>query len=76
VAVRVARTIGCRPQSLALYRRLGFDSYDEVRAAAINHASLIPVGDVTQLARGERAIEEGRTLSQAEAKARMSRWLK
>jgi prevent-host-death family protein len=28
------------------------------------------------IARGERAIEEGRTLSQAEAKARMSRWLK
>ena len=26
--------------------------------------------------RGERAIEEGRTLSQAEAKTRMSRWLK
>ena len=28
------------------------------------------------VARGERAIEEGRTLLQAEAKARMSRWLK
>jgi prevent-host-death family protein len=28
------------------------------------------------IARGERAIEEDRTLSQAEAKARMSRWLK
>jgi prevent-host-death family protein len=28
------------------------------------------------VARGERAIEEGRTLSQAEAKTRMSRWLK
>jgi prevent-host-death family protein len=28
------------------------------------------------IARGERAIEEGRTLSQAEAKARMSRWRK
>ena len=28
------------------------------------------------VARGERAIEEDRTLSQAEAKARMSRWLK
>ena len=28
------------------------------------------------IARGERAIEEGRILSQAEAKARMSRWLK
>ena len=28
------------------------------------------------VARGERAIEEGRTLSQAEAKRRMSRWLK
>ena len=28
------------------------------------------------VARGERAIEEDRTLSQAEAKTRMSRWLK
>jgi prevent-host-death family protein len=28
------------------------------------------------VARGERAIEEGRTLSQAEAKTRMARWLK
>lgn len=28
------------------------------------------------IARGERAIEEGRTLSQAQAKTRMSRWLK
>jgi prevent-host-death family protein len=28
------------------------------------------------IARGERAIEEGRTLSQEEAKAKMSRWLK
>jgi len=28
------------------------------------------------IARGERAIEERRTLSQAEAKRRMSRWLK
>ena len=28
------------------------------------------------VSRGERAIAEGRTLSQAEAKARMSRWLK
>ena len=28
------------------------------------------------VARGERAIEEGRILSQAEAKVRMSRWLK
>jgi prevent-host-death family protein len=28
------------------------------------------------IARGERAIEEGRTLPQAEAKRRMSRWLK
>ena len=28
------------------------------------------------IARGERAIEEGRTFSQAQAKARMSRWLK
>ena len=28
------------------------------------------------VARGEHAIEEGRTLSQAEAKARMARWLR
>lgn len=28
------------------------------------------------VARGERAVEEGRTLTQAEAKTRMSRWLK
>jgi prevent-host-death family protein len=28
------------------------------------------------IARGERAVEEGRTVSQAEAKKRMGRWLK
>jgi prevent-host-death family protein len=28
------------------------------------------------IARGERAIDEGRTLSHAKAKTRMSRWLK
>ena len=28
------------------------------------------------IARGERAIEDGRTVSHAEAKSRMSRWLK
>jgi prevent-host-death family protein len=28
------------------------------------------------IARGEKAIEEGRTVSQADAKKRMSRWLK
>ena len=28
------------------------------------------------IARGERAIEDGRTLSQAEAKKRLARWLK
>lgn len=28
------------------------------------------------VARGERAVEDGRTLSHKEAKARMSRWLK
>jgi prevent-host-death family protein len=28
------------------------------------------------IARGERAVEEGRTVSHEEAKARMSRWLK
>jgi PHD/YefM family antitoxin component YafN of YafNO toxin-antitoxin module len=27
------------------------------------------------ISRGERAVEEGRTLSQREAKSRMSRWL-
>jgi prevent-host-death family protein len=49
-------------------------------------AYLVDVGNYDELqrrvavlqgiARGERAIEEGRTLSQAEAKTRMSRWLK
>jgi prevent-host-death family protein len=42
-------------------------SYDELQRRL---AVLQGVG------RGERAIEEGRTLSQAEAKTRMSRWLK
>jgi PHD/YefM family antitoxin component YafN of YafNO toxin-antitoxin module len=28
------------------------------------------------IARGERAVEDGRTLSHEEAKSRMSRWLK
>ncbi len=28
------------------------------------------------IARGERALDEGRTLSQAQAKTRMARWLK
>jgi hypothetical protein len=28
------------------------------------------------IARGEKAIEEGRSLSQAQAKQRMARWLK
>ena len=28
------------------------------------------------IARGERAIEEGRTLSHAQAKQRMTRWLR
>ena len=28
------------------------------------------------IARGERAVEDGRTVSHAEAKSRMSRWLK
>ncbi|MHB9111007.1 MAG: type II toxin-antitoxin system prevent-host-death family antitoxin, partial [Thermoleophilia bacterium] len=28
------------------------------------------------IARGEKAIEEGRTLSHAQAKKRMARWLK
>jgi prevent-host-death family protein len=34
------------------------------------------MGLLEGLARGERAIEEGRTASHAEAKRRMSRWLK
>jgi len=43
------------------------DTYDELqRRLAV----------LQGIARGERAIEEGRTLSQPEAKTRMSRWLK
>ena len=34
------------------------------------------MGLLEGVARGERAVEEGRTLSHKEAKARMSRWLK
>lgn len=34
------------------------------------------MGLLEGIARGERAIEEGRTVSHAEAKRRMSRWLK
>ena len=43
------------------------ETYDELqRRLAVLHG----------IARGERAIEDGRTLSQAEAKKRMARWLK
>lgn len=34
------------------------------------------LGILEGIARGERAIEEGRVLSHAEAKKRMARWLK
>jgi predicted transcriptional regulator len=34
------------------------------------------MGLLEGIARGEKAIEEGRTVSHAEAKRRMSRWLK
>jgi len=34
------------------------------------------LGILEGIARGERAIEEGRVVSHAEAKKRMSRWLK
>ena len=34
------------------------------------------MGLLEGVARGERAVEDGRTLSHKEAKARMSRWLK
>jgi prevent-host-death family protein len=34
------------------------------------------MGLLEGIARGEKAIEEGRTVSNAEAKRRMSRWLK
>ena len=34
------------------------------------------MGLLEGIARGERAIEEGRTVSHAEAKRRMARWLK
>lgn len=34
------------------------------------------IGVLEGIARGERAIEEGRVLSHAEAKKRMARWLK
>src|ERR1700747_3097310 len=43
------------------------ETYDELQRR---------LGVLQGIARGERAIEEGRTLSQAEAKRRMSRWLK
>ena len=34
------------------------------------------MGLLEGIARGERAVEEGRTVSHAEAKKRMARWLK
>ena len=34
------------------------------------------VAVLESIARGERAVEEGRTFTQAEAKARLARWLK
>lgn len=34
------------------------------------------LGVLEGIARGERAVEDGRVLSHAQAKARMSRWLK
>jgi prevent-host-death family protein len=34
------------------------------------------LGILESIARGERAIDEGRVLTQAEAKKRMARWLK
>lgn len=34
------------------------------------------IGILEGIARGERAIEEGRIVTHAEAKKRMSRWLK
>ncbi len=34
------------------------------------------LGILEGIARGERAIDEGRTLTQAEAKKRMARWLR
>ena len=43
------------------------DTYDELRRR---------LAVLEGVARGERAIEEGRTLSHAEAKRRMQRWLK
>ena len=46
---------------------IGVKTYDELQRRL-----LVLQG----VARGERAIEEGRTLSQTEAKTRMSRWLK
>ena len=33
------------------------------------------IGLLEGIARGERAVEEGRTLTQAEAKKRLARWL-
>jgi prevent-host-death family protein len=34
------------------------------------------IGLLEGIARGERAVDEGRVLNQAEAKQRMARWLK
>jgi prevent-host-death family protein len=43
------------------------DSYDKLQKR---------IGLLEGIARGERAVEEGRVLTQAEAKQRMARWLK
>lgn len=39
-------------------------------------AMQVRMGLLEGIARGEKAVEEGRTLSQAQAKKRLSRWLK
>jgi prevent-host-death family protein len=43
------------------------DSYDKLQKR---------IGLLEGIARGERAVEEGRVLTQGEAKKRMARWLK
>jgi prevent-host-death family protein len=43
------------------------DSYDKLQKR---------IGLLEGIARGERALEEGRVLTHAEAKQRMARWLK
>jgi prevent-host-death family protein len=43
------------------------DAYDKLQKR---------IGLLEGIARGERAVDEGRVLNQAEAKQRMARWLK